>query len=659
MALITWQNVPIPDVGGTEQQGIRTAADLFNSAAHSATAGVMGLQAIQGARDAAEHQAADRFALENMLSTQDPAKYNQMVADGSILGPAAGKVSNSTLMAMEQRSNDLYTLGRQRTRDQEMQAADAVWNRAAPVAVNNPEEAQKILGRAHFTDTRDAAAFSEAARKLYVDPEHGASARDRAKKEEQVSEAYRNVDKLLGYGDQNPEGKAQFLETIQDPVVKQLTIDRANQLHENTPAYYSSAPAPNPGGPAITDGPENAMFKQFGNNLSMGRAAAGPSNPDPGSPEWVTQNGGRVPTQADVMNWTNTYVKPSSEKARGKGQGSTAIGPAQVLASTRADVINRYGKQMFGTTDPKKIPYTLENEDKIAGKVYKDQGPEAWQATKNYAGFKDPSTFKDRPWGDAKPLLYYIDGGVAPASYQTKIKQFESTLEDRKNGLSEGAKVILNARPNEGWGLSEAAEDLIKTYGKETRPGEATQLVEETVRNAKEAGTTINYAEAVGLIKNAVHDERLWNFDNLHDKVDIWDDKLAQTAKDLGNARADLKSYDKNMETLNRVKELQQQYAKDHATARSQLAQAKDHADAGTSALNAFKKWQETSDQIAKLVAATPKGAVSNGLVEDARPATAHAPPGVPMPQNMDLMLDPKRPDAAPQKFGSNAFNAR
>lgn len=675
MAHITWLNVPVPEVGNTEQQGIRTAADLLGNAVRSATQGVATIQGVQDAQKAAETQAADRFVMEKMLSTQDPNQYNKMRADGTLLGPAADKVSTGTLLAAEQRSNDLYTLARTRNRNMELQAAEKLLDQAAPMAVHDPEGALKVMSQAKFTNAEDQIEFDKKVRDLFVRPPGSAGAA--AKRKEELERAAADLaDRVISVGGSNPRAASQALAGEQDPLVRAMAVDRLTKVGEDTKRYYGTTQGMDPlnsivsetgnltGG--VADGPEDAQFRQFGGNLSLGMKAAGPSNPPPGTPEWTSMNGGRVPSQADTMNWQAAYVLPGSEAARGAGRGTTAIGPYQIVNKTRADIIDRFGKQLFGTDDPSKIPFTLENEDKIAEQIFKESSKQGkpgspWQATQNYPGFQDLKAFKGKSWDEAKPLLSYIDGGVAPRSFTTEAKQIEARLREQELALTEGQKVILNAKANQSWGLAEAADDLVKFVGKEARPGEARELIEKTVREAKNAGTTITHAEAVGLIKNALHDDRAWNISNLSDNLDVEDSKLTQDAKDLGNARAALKSFEKNQEAAKRVQELREEYKKAAAKAESSLAQAKRSPNAGESALVDFKKWQDVSDKLRKLVAPAAPAGVDTSLVGGIAPAGAApmSPASPARPPDIDLMRDPPQSKVPQPNWGASGFLTR
>lgn len=686
MAHITWLNVPVPEVGNTEQQGFRTAADLLGNAVRSATQGVATIQGVQDEQRAAETRAADRFVMEKMLGTQDPAKYNQMRADGSLLGPAADKVSSATLVAAEGRANELYTLDRTRTRNRELQAAEKLLDHAAPMAVHDPEGALRVMSQAKFTNAEDQIDFDKKVRDLFVRPPGDAGAA--ARRKEGLERAAADLaDRVISVGGSNPRAASQTLAGEQDPLVRAMAVDRLTKVGENTKGYYGTTQGMDPLNSIVTetgsliggvaDGPEDAQFRQFGGNLSLGMKAAGPSNPPPGSPEWTSMNGGRVPSQADTMNWQANYVLPGSEARRGAGRGTTAIGPYQIVNKTRADIVERYGKQLFGTTDPSKIPYTLENEDKIAEQVYKTQKAGAWEATQNYPGFQDLKAFKGKSWDEAKPLLAYIDGGVAPRSFSTEAKQIEARLRESELALTEGQKVILNAKVNQSWGLTEATDDLVKFVGKEVRPGESRELIEKTVRQAKEAGTVITHAEAVGLIKNAIRDDgnvvpipfssagifsgKQPTISNLSDDLDIEDSKLVQSAKDLGNARAALKSFEGNQDAAKRVQDLREEYKKAAAKAESSLAQAKRSPNAGESALVDFKKWQDVSDRLRRLVAPVAPSGVDPSLVGGLSPAgPALMSPAYParLP-DIDLTRDPPQSKVPSKDWGATKFLTR
>lgn len=674
MAIIRWDNVPIPDFNQAQARGTNLAAQLLNNAAGSALAGVAGLEKLQADQRAATVAAADRFALENMLSTQDPTKFNQMRADGSLLGPAANQVSNATLQAVEQRGNQLYSQDLERTDQRELRNIQPILDQAFALATHSPDAAQEMLAKAGISNAQTATGLAKDIRNLYVPPKDDSADKANRRKEEQTRASVLLAEKVMKAGNASPEVQGKILDSEPDPLVRFMAVGHLKTLGEDSNPYYSSAPVPDSSVtgdvPGIIDGPENAQYRQFGNNMIMGMRAAGPQNPPPGTAEWSSMNGDRTPTQADMMNWTNKYVLPGSERELGEGKGTTATGPYQIVNKTRADFIDRYGKSLFGTNDPSKIPFTPENEEKLASKIYSEQKAGAWAATQKFKGLADGSAFKGVPWSDAKGILQYIDGGVAPRSFTDKVKQSEDELKSRELNLSEGARVILNSEPNKGWGLAEASEDLTKFVGKDARPGEIRSLIDKTVREAKQAGSTITYAEAVGLIKNALSDDgnlistgifagKAPTISNLSDDLDLEQSRLTQTAKDLANARADLDGFKRNQETHQKLQELSTQYQNDLKYAKSQLELARRGSDAGKSAINAFAKLQDTSDRLRKLVAPKGETGVSISLVDDARPNAPNqslVQPTAPAPRrpDIDLMLGP-----TPQSDWTSILNKR
>src|SRR5690606_28149218 len=113
MAIITWQNVPIPQFSEI-QQGIANAARFLNQATSS------GLGAVGLIRDHMQDQ-ADRAILDRMLAVQDPQEYARQMAQGAILGPERGRASLDTLLAaakyqdtLQARADALYKSNRTR-----------------------------------------------------------------------------------------------------------------------------------------------------------------------------------------------------------------------------------------------------------------------------------------------------------------------------------------------------------------------------------------------------------------------------------------------------------------------------------------------------------------------------------------------------------------
>lgn len=171
MAILTWQNIPVPDIGNSHQQATRTAGDLLNRAVGNATAAVDEQRKLEEAQKLAQVQTADKFALQQALAIQDPAQYEQQLAQGTIAGPAQAQMSPDMMLQLEARQDDLrkrsdaattransaedrkfslnkrdYEWDRQQNQDQAKDDASAVYAAYGDLAVTNPEDAIRKAG---------------------------------------------------------------------------------------------------------------------------------------------------------------------------------------------------------------------------------------------------------------------------------------------------------------------------------------------------------------------------------------------------------------------------------------------------------------------------------------------------------------------------------
>src|SRR5690606_24125583 len=157
MAIITWQNVPIPQFLGV-QQGITNAAQFLNQATHS------GLGALNLIQRYMQDQ-ADRAILDRMLAVQDPQEYARQMEQGAILGPERGRASLDTLLAaakyqdtLQARADALYKSNRTRMLDADRDRISEAANAALTAAILG-DPRQGALGlmdaRGHIDNTQD------------------------------------------------------------------------------------------------------------------------------------------------------------------------------------------------------------------------------------------------------------------------------------------------------------------------------------------------------------------------------------------------------------------------------------------------------------------------------------------------------------------------
>src|SRR5690606_21233052 len=155
MAIITWQNVPIPQFSGV-QQGFTNAAQFLNQATNS------GLGAINLIQRHMEDQ-ANRAILDRMLAVQDPQEYALQMQQGAILGPERGRASLDTLLAaarhqdtLQARADTLYKSNRARMLDADRDRISKAASAALTAAISgDPRQgALELMGaEGHIDNT--------------------------------------------------------------------------------------------------------------------------------------------------------------------------------------------------------------------------------------------------------------------------------------------------------------------------------------------------------------------------------------------------------------------------------------------------------------------------------------------------------------------------
>lgn len=139
MATLTWQNVAAPDFRPA-MEGVRNATTLLSNAFDRA-----GDTVDQFTK--ARTDAADRAVMQRMLGLQDPEAYQQALADKSLLGEQAGRVSTATLANLDSRVGSLlnnavrqnqvdqgiFNLDRDKYKQNRLESDDAAMDAAGPI----------------------------------------------------------------------------------------------------------------------------------------------------------------------------------------------------------------------------------------------------------------------------------------------------------------------------------------------------------------------------------------------------------------------------------------------------------------------------------------------------------------------------------------------
>lgn len=254
MSILTWRNVPTPDLASESQAGIRTAADLLNRAVGNASTAVAQQQQFEAQQKAAEQSAADKFVLERMLKIQDPKALAQASSDGSLVGPAADKVSAAMLGQIDARRDVLRTRENEAYTDARVRSQNAGEDLLAPIfakytssAVRDPARALAgFYSEAKATGAPLPAIEKTAAelRQMWIDPTGMMNARNSSQNRADQVFAADLVGKYRGLGD-NPDAKLQLMNAArkQNPLGAWMAETMLNGAGENaTKEVLSSRP---------------------------------------------------------------------------------------------------------------------------------------------------------------------------------------------------------------------------------------------------------------------------------------------------------------------------------------------------------------------------------------------------------------------------------
>lgn len=626
MAILTWRDTQIPDIGNSLQSGVRNASDMISKAVGHASAGVGQLQNMEKEREAARTEAADKLVLEQMLAIQRPEELQAKISDGSLVGRALDDISMAARGAIDARGDTLRTRVQAAGEDK---LADLLRS-AAPDAVHNLPKAVRGLQGAADASLQSQVKALEIAERLNQTGTVSKAAASAAKKEQFNEEVLGHIYTITDRGrndQENHDHLAKLDVKMRDAVERGLKAKGVD-----TSGFAGATPtfATEDGisGKGVGYGYSNYLYKGFQNQTIEAMELAGPDKPFPGTEAWHEMNPDKKQvTMGDVYDWRQKNELPYSREKRGADKGTTASGPYQIVNQTRADFVKRYGKKLFGTTNMNEIPLTMENEEKLYKVIYNEQMLDAakakrdgknvnspWSATNDYEGLKDLSVFLNTSAEEAGPLLARIDGGVKPDNFEKRIGVFKEVVEEQARGMTEGAKVMLNAKAKAAQGPADVAQEMVKllstTSGKDATPqlGEITQTVEEVVRNSK---GKLTHAEAGGLIMNALREDGyVSSISDIRSDLALDESKLKEAIKDAANMRIELEAHERHMTTLTELDTRLQKYKAQELAAETQLNAARTRKAAGSGAIKQYAKLKAMSDSIGELVDTLPEPTV-------------------------------------------------
>jgi len=567
-------------------------------------------QGMLGTIKQTNQDSADRAILARALAVRDPAEYAKQMAAGQIVGADAQNASLDLLKfaegrqdALQQRSDILYDSNRERTLDSQQDAFSAILGAAATELKTTGNRAKaNAMGEAANLDLKSREQFHTFLDRLEDDPNQSLS-RLRFGIEMEDRERRRRAADLVNRAravGNDPMKQAEIFAGERDPEVKILAEQMGLGLGENfgqsalgSRANFGVNDASSVG---LKYGYEKNLGRRYGNLVELAMANGAP--PPPGSDTWRVANGNRKPTMGEVYDYNAQHILPiSARRGDAGGEGTTATGPGQIVNRTRA----AFAKELWGDNWRNK-PATLENERQLMQVIYQKQGPQAWEATKEYAAFRDPNFFKGKDYKEVEPLLFAIDGGVLPDNHLTEAIAFQDFLQVEKGNLSTGAKVYLNTKGMAGDDLATVAAKVAERVGAEN-PRDVEEEIRNVLSRARAKGVKISEAQVGGLILNSLEDDNgIFTWSDFNQQTNIRDSDLEDFAATADTARMEAQKYEAAEAALGKIATYAKQYQTAEQEALAALRSAKVRPESGDAAVQAFQNLQRISEAQAKFI---------------------------------------------------------
>jgi len=501
MAIITWQNVPIPQFLGV-QQGIANAAQFLNQATHS------GLGALNLIQRHMQDQ-ADRAILDRMLAVQDPQEYALQMQQGAILGPEKGRASLDTLLAaarhldtLQARADARYKSERARMLDTDRDRISEAVNAALTAGIlGDPGQGalQLMAAQGHLDNTLDAyrllaqmanqqaanAARLESARIRYSTPAA------RLEREILIKEYAGKLFPLLQNPDLFEDAVAKLPYHLQGPVREEalkmfqnvvkiqdtqnvfnqqflnrvfggqtMEGDRSNNALQNS---IRIPPRLNPNGGFTYYGAANRMV----NDGKILQADGSVVDINPEKP--LTELPGRE--IRDLLLRSIEATKSAHPELRARlglpeGQGTSAMGLYQLTYGAMfGNGKNGLVHRIWGDDWENVYLMTPENQEKMARLLfeqYRGKGlKKAWVALPPI--YDNPEFTKDLNWEEVRITIPFFESGYRPESYDREIEIIRNMLNRRR--MSPIGLALQQAEKNQNMDIPAVVTEILKTPG--------------------------------------------------------------------------------------------------------------------------------------------------------------------------------------------------
>lgn len=494
MAIITWQNVPIPQFSGV-QQGFANAAQFLNQATSS------GLGAINLIRDHMQDQ-ANRAILDRMLAVQDPQEYARQMEQGAILGAERGRASLDTLLTaarhqdtLQARSDTRYKSDRTRMLDADRDRISEAANAALTAAILG-DPRQGALGlmdaQGHIDNTQDIykllfqgalqqdtnAARQEAAR-LRSGPANARYERETLI-ETMAGELFNYRHDPGLFEDMIAELPPELQAAVRDRVwsMDRTESEAQRRREDDIQRFLGNNNAIQGGSSLPPRRNPNGGFTSFGaynRVVSDGQIPQADGSTVNVSPEAVFGVPLEQLTGANVKSYWRRMVETTKSahpewRARmnlPEGMGTSAMGMYQLTGENIVGVGKKKGlaEQIWGDNWEDIHIMTPENQEKMARLLFEqNQGKDlkkVWVALPEV--YRDPEFTKNLDWEDVRLVIASLESGYRPESYEREAEIVRDELNNRR--MSPIGLALQQAEQNKDMPPAAVVTEIIKTPG--------------------------------------------------------------------------------------------------------------------------------------------------------------------------------------------------